>query len=99
MTVPTEPSKNNIQSKDILNVPADLISMMYQLRWFIEFYMSAWASLAELEQQVNKSNCRAEQLWKCPHQARTYRQARRAKVPARKSGDSQINSEHPAMGR
>ena len=29
----------------------------------------------------------------------TYRQARRAKVPARKSGDSQINSEHPAMRR
>jgi len=61
MTVPTEPSKNNIQSRDILDVPADLISMMYQLRWLIEFYMSGWASLAKLEQQVNKSNCRAEQ--------------------------------------
>jgi hypothetical protein len=61
MTVPTEPSKNNIQSRDILDVPADLMSMMYQLRWLIEFYLSGWASLAELEQQVNKSNCRAEQ--------------------------------------
>jgi hypothetical protein len=61
MTVPTEPSKNNNQSRDILDVPADLISMMYQLRWLIEFYLSGWASLAELEQQVNKSNCRAEQ--------------------------------------